>query len=175
MQMIQFIDALERCIDSQNWYGALIVALTLPDICARIDQPTENSSQRRYAAWFDAFAGDSYRVKSWNGGPEKTFLSGNDCYALRCALLHEGADNITRQRAREALERFQFLVPPRGTILHNNLVNTKLQLQVEVFSDDIRRAVITWLEATKSDPVKAAACNDLLKIQVSNGSGTFRI
>ena len=36
-------------------------------------------------------------------GAPHVFLHGEDCYALRCAVLHEGADDIVTQRARVAL------------------------------------------------------------------------
>ena len=74
------------------------------------------------------------------------FLSGEDCYALRCAFLHQGSDDISHQRARTVLEKFSFVVR-KGTmrILHTSLDKKKLELQVDSFCEDICRAAEKWI------------------------------
>ncbi len=67
---------------------------------------------------------------------DQAFLSGNDCYALRCAYLHEGSDNISQQNAKEVVDKFHFIVAPKGSTIHCNMMNTKLQLQVDIFCED---------------------------------------
>lgn len=64
---------------------------------------------------------------------DTSFLNGGDCYALRCAVLHEGSDDIVEQRAREALERFEFYEPAPGLRMHCNQIGVRLQLQVDLF------------------------------------------
>lgn len=71
-------------------------------------------------------------------------MSGADCYALRCALLHEGSDSILRQYAREALERFAFVAPSPGREIHCNQLGTALQLQVDIFCEDVCKGVDRW-------------------------------
>ncbi len=73
-------------------------------------------------------------------------MQGEDCYALRCALLHEGTDDISEQRAQEVLENFKFVVPPDGLIVHNNQSGKALQLQVDIFCRDICASVLDWLD-----------------------------
>ncbi len=65
-----------------------------------------------------------------------TFLFGKDCYALRCALLHEGVENIGEQRAREVLKSFRF-IKSGVALVHRNQYNDMLQLQVNEFARDI--------------------------------------
>jgi hypothetical protein len=60
---------------------------------------------------------------------------------MRCAYLHEGRDEIVEQKAQEALERFQFVVPPEGCVVHSNQFNNSLQLQVDIFCREIADAV----------------------------------
>ncbi|MBA7504750.1 hypothetical protein ES706_03404 [subsurface metagenome] len=113
--MKQLIDSVESSIKAENWYAALILTLTLPDIAGKIDNPN-SASNSRYAAWFDKYVGEKYKAKIGADKVEHIFLSGNDCYALRCSFLHEGKSEIVHQRARNVLDDFEFVVPPKGSI-----------------------------------------------------------
>ena len=157
--MDNLIQALDGCVKSENWYGALFIALTLPDICGKIDQP---DSQHHYAAWFDRYVKSKYVHGDW------TFLTGNDCYALRCAFLHEGKDNISTQNAKETVEKFYFRAPGRGTMHCNKFNNTLLQLQVDIFCNDIKEGVLSWLKNISGDVTKKKATECLLKIGVGD-------
>jgi hypothetical protein len=135
--------AIESAIANKNWYAALFIALSIPDICGHIESPTEKS-QARYEQWFEKYMLTKYSsVNNWDKSLY-IYLSPSDCYALRCALLHEGRDNITEQRAREALDRFHFIEPPPNTIRHCNQINNVLQLQVDIFCRDILEGLTQW-------------------------------
>ncbi|OGK44080.1 hypothetical protein A2957_01300 [Candidatus Roizmanbacteria bacterium RIFCSPLOWO2_01_FULL_38_11] len=75
--MRRIIDSVYNAIENENWYAALFVSLSFPDICAALE--SGETSGKKYADWFEK-----------NLSQYKGFLSGNDCYALRCALLHLG-------------------------------------------------------------------------------------
>src|SRR5262245_18777893 len=125
--MKRFTDAVRQCLGAGNWYGALSQALTLPDICGSIDYP--NSSPRaRYSQWFDQRLEPVYT--SVNHGKVNVFLTGLDCYALRCAYLHLGTDDITQQAAQERYDNFIFTTAG-GHLM--NLYNVKLVLNVTKF------------------------------------------
>ena len=169
--MNEFIGAIDSSFQSGNWYGALFIALSLPDICGKLNLPNEPGSQRRYAAWFDRYVRPKYTHKVGAYGHEKVFLSGNDCYALRCAFLHEGTDNTQAQRAREAVEKFHFIVAPPGCVIHCNSLGAKLQLQVDIFCEDIKQGVLSWLRDIETDVGKVASTQGLLKIQFPDVQG----
>ncbi|TKS62185.1 MAG: hypothetical protein EWM73_02723 [Nitrospira sp.] len=173
--MQEFVEAIDRSTAAQNWYGGLFVALSLPDICGKIDQPQETGSQRRYAAWFDKYVKPKYTHRIGVDRCEQVFLGGNDCYALRCAYLHEGSDNISLQRAREAVERFHFIVAPPGCTIHCNMLGTKLQLQVDIFCEDVKQGILAWLKDIQADPTKVQAAQSLLKIQFPDANSGIRI
>ena len=154
---------LINSIKNENWHAALIVALTLPDIAGKIEYPISCSS-KRYATWFDKYVRDQYKGRLGPNRTEHTFLSGNDCYALRCAYLHEGITDITQQKARDVLDEFIFVVPPKGSIVHCNQFDNKLQLQVENFCNDIINGLSQWLIDIMDDPIKQAALSSLIKI-----------
>src|SRR4030066_211862 len=96
--MKNILKSIENSLQNKNWYSALILSLILPDICGKLEN-TSKSSSERYPEWFDKYLG-----KKYNG-----FLSGNNCYALRCSFLHEGSGNIEKQRAKENLDHFVFV------------------------------------------------------------------
>lgn len=143
--MDSFLTALHKSLIEKNWYAALTIALLLPDICSKIEHPKKYSSSR-YPQWFDKFLGNS--GKKYHG-----FLNGNDCYALRCALLHEGSDIIETQNAKDALDRFVFLTDgPHCNLIQNSFFGDQefdgksiLQLSVRQFSEDIMLAVQEWM------------------------------
>ena len=110
MQIDVFLDSVESALTDHNWHAALAVALILPDICAKLEAPS-STSRDRYVSWFNAYLKPKY-VAEVRGQPEE-FLSGEDLYALRCAYLHEGADDITGQDAQRALDSFRFVAPCR--------------------------------------------------------------
>ena len=68
--MLDLCNSIEASIASQNWYAALITALTLPDICGSIEYPgfkgkwVERIYINRYTKWFDEFLGEDYKVYS---------------------------------------------------------------------------------------------------------------
>lgn len=173
--MNDLIKALEECLLSHNWHAALFVALSLPDICGKIETPLINSSQQRYAEWFNKYVTPKYTSINTQTGQENIFLSGNDCYALRCAYLHEGVDDVTMQRAREAVDSFLFIVAPIGMTIHCNMLNAKLQLQVNIFCTDIMNGVNSWLNDIENDIHKQTAISRFLIIQLPNSDGSMTI
>lgn len=146
MGMERFTNAIRGSIETKNWLGALTLALTMPDICGRLEAPNQSSS-KRYAAWWDRYMAKHY---SFFGRP--TMLAGGDAYALRCSYLHEGGSDITLQRAKVALDNFHFVAPMEGWKVHGNRINNILQLQVDVFAQQICDAATEWAQDTSGDP-----------------------
>lgn len=134
--MQHIIDAIEYSLDTQNAYGALALALTVPDICGWLETPIV-SSRARFTRWFDRYVSHHYvhEIGAWR--TKTIFLTGDDCYALRCAYLHSGQDDITMQRAQKALDSFVFVVTAPGSTMHCNRFNNVLQLQLDIFCRQI--------------------------------------
>lgn len=149
--MKRFTDAVRQAVAQENWYAALATALTLPDVCAKLESPNEGSKSR-YVKWYERFVQEEYTHWIGHNRVKHVFLSGADCYALRCSYLHEGGGNIENQPSREALNRFHFITPPgRGSIIHCNQNGTVLQLQVDIFCNDIAAAVDRWAAAESNN------------------------
>jgi len=161
--MKQLIDSVESSLKERNWPAALNSTLTLPDIAGKISYPI-TASGKRYADWFDEYVGAKYKSEVGAGHNVHTFLSGKDCYALRCSLLHEGSSNIKEQSAKDVLDDFMFVAPPKSGSVHCNQFNQKLQLQVDIFCNDILRGLKQWIKDIDKDPVKQSNLRNLMKI-----------
>ncbi len=156
--MQRFVDSIRLSIRTENWYSASTLALTLPDICGWLSDPTVGS-QKRYESWFEAYLSPFY--KSPFHGSDFTFLSGRDCYALRCAYLHEGTDEVLRQRAREVVSRFAFTT----TGSHCVLVDTVLLLNVQRFCADVCTGTESWARDVANDQAIQARVKELLLVR----------
>lgn len=148
--MKRFTGSLRSSVANGDWYVALATALTLPDLCGRLINPT-GSSGKRYSAWFKIWMEPQYTSILPTIG-EHTFLTGDDCYALRCSYLHEGGGDIAHQKIRKALDDFHFSAPlGAGISVHRNRYNNTLQLQVDTFCLEIADAVDAWTQSVASD------------------------
>ncbi|MDN4165478.1 hypothetical protein QWY31_08200 [Cytophagales bacterium LB-30] len=155
--------SIEESLATKNWYAALTVTLILPDISGKIEYPGIGSN-KRYANWFNKYVGNCYKSQVGASRNEYIFLSGDDCYALRCSYLHEGTSSITHQRARDVLDDFKFVSPPPSGQIHCNQFDNKLQLQVDIFCRDIIKGVKNWKLEIESDSSKTSRLNEFLKI-----------
>ena len=142
--MNNIIQSIEEAIQSKNHYAALGMALAAPDMCGWVLDPNIHS-KKRVITWFDSYLQSKYLREATENRPEHIFLNGSDFYALRCAFLHEGRENISTQKAQEILESFQFVVPPDGWTVHKNQSDNTLQLQVDIFCNDIIEGIKSFL------------------------------
>ncbi|WP_421547398.1 hypothetical protein [Pseudomonas sp. QD4] len=164
--MKRFTESLRSSVANGDWYVALSTALTLPDVCGRLIDPAIPSG-KRYPAWFKAWMEPGYTSVLPNVG-RHVFLSGEDCYALRCSYLHEGGGDIASQKARKALDDFHFIIPPsRGISIHRNLLGNTLQLQVDKFCLEIADAVDAWSQSVIADAGIQSRMSSLLMIHNS--------
>jgi hypothetical protein len=149
MTIRRFTDAIEQALVTHNYYAALALGLTMPDVCGKIQAPTV-SSKARYRAWFKKYMQPQYTRVA--GGKKHVFLSAEDAYALRCSYLHAGSDSISNQRIRKALTSFHFTEPGSdGGTWHRNQKNSVLQLQVDIFCREMCEAVGRWTQDMASD------------------------
>jgi hypothetical protein len=162
--MDNFLESVRQSLANRNWYAALYLSLTLPDICSRLESDDGKTSSKRYIAWFEKYLADEYKHDQGDGITH-VFLSGNDCYALRCAMLHEGWPDITTQRLQETLSKIHFTVVGSHCIQ----VDSVLQLDVPQFCSDICLAVTHWMSSFKSNHKdKAYRLEDLVVVHVGS-------
>lgn len=140
--MEELLSSLILSVESKNWHAALLAALTLPDICGSFDKQESENIKESYIKWFDMYLLKKYTAYVGANHEEHIFLNGDDCYALRCCYLHQGSGDISKARARKALNNFIFVEPNNMISMHRNyfarsledgtLIQT-LQLRVDIF------------------------------------------
>jgi len=167
--LVSMVASVRQAIQTGNWYSAICLALALPDICGWLETPNVRSSER-FVSFFDRFLAQAYTRPVGAQRQLHVFLSGNNCYALRCAFLHEGCDQVERQNAHRALTAFRFVAPSRN-IVHMNQSGTVLQLQVDIFCEDICGAVEGWMATgVAADAEVLARLQEMLVIDELDGA-----
>jgi len=163
--MQHLVDSVRKDLQNENWYAALFMALTLPDICGKIQYPKE-LSQARYVKWFNKYLSHKYTSEVGPSRERNVFLSGEDCYALRCSLLHEGKDVISGQRCRHALDSFLFVAKVGAHCNYFEVNGHKfLQLSVSRFCEDVCSSIETWLTDVGSDSIVQNRLAETVKIE----------
>ncbi len=126
--MQDIVDAIRKNLRDRNYYAALFMTIMLPSICGALESDDGEDSRAKYIGWYNRYIDD-------------LMLKGEDCYALRCSLLHQGR---TTHRS-SSFSRVLFTYPhPSGTTLHNNSINGALNLDIPLFCERVVRAVERW-------------------------------
>jgi hypothetical protein len=136
------LQQIEEALTDRLYFVALFTALGLPDICGAIDSSDGQATGPRYQGWFDEYvASKCYGV-----------LSGQDCYIIRCSVLHQG----TLEHSRSRYSRIILTPPnPQQIVVHLNRMSdasgTSLDINIETLCRDLVASVRTWLAAKSND------------------------
>ena len=114
-------------------FVALIGALAIPDMCAGLESDDGLSNGPRYKKWFDKWVASKYP-----GGK----VTGEDCWGLRCSLLHQGRLHPHKGQYTRVIfvER-----NASGNVFHRNVINDALNLDVQLFCTDLIESARAWL------------------------------
>ena len=103
--MLRLCDSIDSSILNENWYSALLGALTLPDICGAIEYPKLKELKEngivinRYTKWFDEFVGEDYKIRHNLNKNSLTYLS-------RAATLTEHGHHLEQVSDTSFIETF---------------------------------------------------------------------
>ncbi len=148
--MNELLLSIKESLESKNWYAALTVALILPDICGKIDTPGMKSG-KRYASWFDKYVKKYYTVQE---STDFALISGGDCYAIRCAMLHEFSKDLTMHNARKIIDKYKFCSPETcsfGTKFRVKQAGNEIELNVSDFCGKMIIGVNAWLKESRNN------------------------
>ena len=88
------IKSIRKSLEDKNYLAALALTLTIPDVCSHVEYPNEKFVGKRYTDWynkyFDVEFNGSYPQSNPNNLQIPPRFSSDDCYELRCAVLHSG-------------------------------------------------------------------------------------
>lgn len=159
------VESVQSSISSENWVAALTIALTLPDICAKVDGSYGTLSGDRYASWFEQYVSTLAQPIDMKSN-QYNFFSGKDCYALRCAFLHEGDMVITGRKAQEFVDAFSFIVAKNYLWSVSSGEKVKIEIHLVLFCEDICRGVTNWLASIAENEDIKSKLNRLPRIQI---------
>ncbi|MFC3441251.1 hypothetical protein ACFOKF_08580 [Sphingobium rhizovicinum] len=170
--MQQFLQAVRDAIAHKNRYGALAMALTLPDVCGNLDIPGRANGVR-YKDWTQKWLAPKYVI---NG---TIFLEESDIYQFRCAMLHEGTANIPSKK-KVTVEEIVFSDGPHVNLIVGNYIDGRkipdtLQLDPLIFAQEVCESVESWLSSVEGNPDIQQRISQLLNIRPSNDSGVWEI
>ncbi|ELV2768412.1 hypothetical protein QNS15_001811 [Enterobacter cloacae] len=178
--MQQLLSGIDDCLSKENWFGALFIAISLPDICGATEDKIKGNGAR-YKDWFNRYLKPRYNADNMyeylnltnpsmlQGMPEEmkdsfrarlpiVSFSADDCWSLRNACLHEGVDETN-------LRKFKITIPARENLhTHMNIFNGVLQLDVIEFCNDIAAGARKWLFDMQNEPDVMAKLNKMMTI-----------
>jgi hypothetical protein len=129
--MRDFLQQIGLALQANLYYMGLFAALAIPDMCGAAASEDGLSTRQKYIEWFDKYVGGKCK-----------FLTGEDCYRFRCSALHQGSS----QHASSSYSRVLFVEPTVSNIvMHCNVLNDALNIDVRVFCEDMVNAALQWL------------------------------
>ena len=136
------INEIMEALKNRLLYAALLLALTLPDICAALESQDGRSTPGRYKAWFNTWLRKKYEGQ----------LDAQDMYRLRCAVAHQGRFEHPGMK----YERVFFTLRPNGMFFHKNelpgIRKDGLNLDIVFFCKDVVESVEAWFAQKEGDP-----------------------
>ena len=163
VELRSILDEIEKALAAEQFYLAIAVTLSIPDICSSLEFDPEKPSwanRRTYVAW--CLRNVDSRFKN---------LTGDDLYNLRGGIVHRGS--FEHQKSRFA--RIMFLGPKSAFKAHDTLMagmqnvtiagktSKELRLDGDVllmgvvpFCRAIMDAARDWVIAKADDPIVRA-------------------
>jgi len=129
-----FLDQLRVALEHNLYYLALMGCLVIPDVCGALSSEDGEAKRERYVDWYNKYMSEMCG-----------FFDGQDCYSFRCSMLHQGST----MNPRSSYSRILFLEPGadrRNLILHCNVLNDALNLDVKIFCNTMIEAAERWLD-----------------------------
>ena len=139
-----FVAAALKAGEQENWLAALALALTLPDICAAVDDPRRGEA--RYVRWWDHYVAPRYEVTP---DPEDdwvahSYLPGLDAYYLRCSYVHAGTDVLDGKK-NHLMNRVRFLGPSNVRHFGLDEKTRTLTIPINMFVESVCLGVDSWI------------------------------
>lgn len=140
---------------SENWYAAVVLALTLPDVCVRLEGLAGGANYKGWCA--------TYVIPKLNPSTHE-FVSAKDLWGIRCAAVHEGVSRTAGHQSTHVGE--VVFVSPNNPAAMNRVSGPRrrILLQVDTFCNTICEGVDLWLADSLPNPTVQAHLPELLTV-----------
>jgi hypothetical protein len=136
------LDEIEKALSVGLYYLAIMLAVTLPDICVALESQDARSNTPRYKAWYDAHLSAKFPG-----------LTADDCFSLRCGVVHQGRFGLLGSQ----YERVIFTLPDeRHNMWIDCVYNNAYIFSADAFCREVISAVQDWFATKQSDPIVEA-------------------
>lgn len=136
--MTDLFNQIKKALDLNLFYLALMSTMSIPDICSSLQSPDGQASKDKYIDWYNKYMKKEYI----------NYINGEDCYYFRCSLLHQGLTLHPKSN----YERLLFIEPDNhNNILHLNIINNSLNINVKIFCIDLINGAENWLNDYGND------------------------
>ena len=148
--MQHLLNDVRESLEQDRWYGALGIALALPDICAKLERQTGGNGDK-YRRWFDANIGEQHTHLLQD--QTSVQMRGDDAWQLRCAYLHSGDVDIAPDTSgARSHHRFRFIhLYPKFGGIPRQVVDDELMVEVDEFCEDMCVMVERWMTNVDGD------------------------
>jgi hypothetical protein len=158
---------LDKALKAQLYYPALLVALTLPEVCSGLALPRGRFvKEADYVGFIDAYTDKK--------PPTNFGLTGSECYRLRGGVVHRGSFNGHPYFGTDAVI---FTIPESNAKMHAFTIQvgekTAFLLDLGTFCAAMREAVSRWHRDHEDDAVVAANMASLITFRASGLSPFF--
>lgn len=150
------LNQIEQTLNVGLFYVALVVTLSLPDICGALLDNDGRANSANYKAWYAA-----------NLQSEFPPLTPEYCYSLRCGVLHQGRSEIVGAGAAQTPVVFK-LPDPNGFHFNNIQMTGQhnvIAFEVAVFCDTVIEKVRAWYATAKTDANVAKNIANLVRMR----------
>ena len=149
--MQQYLDSIKLSLETNNYFSAIAIALTLPDICASIEAEDNKTSRDKYCRWFNKYLVDKYTIFSTDRNI--VVFSAKECYATRCSFLHQGTHITEHQdiisKEKNAVKSVNFM---NDTIFKGYIrLGDEITIDVKSFCQNMIIAVEQWILETRDN------------------------
>lgn len=184
--MKRFTDSIRHSLQEKNWFAALFMALSLPDICGKVENPKSKIIREHYCKWFNEnlkeLSGPENvyesikrstpgliaelrpeEIASYKAKKLDAFFTAEFCWALRNAMLHEASDITKKGKVH--------LTPTMSSF---NKFDDELQIGVPFLCEEICKAVEKWEQKVRQIPEVANRIDERSKITTELFGGRVR-
>lgn len=130
--------SIKQSLAYKNYYGALALALTLPDICSNLEFPKIERVGIRYEKWCEKY------IKS-------IFLNSNDYYKIRCSFLHSANENMRDKATMDSFKKYKFVsfnidnISIKNNVIDGKNIDNLIVLNINNFCLEICNSTEFWL------------------------------
>jgi hypothetical protein len=134
---------IERALQARLYYLALVGTLMLIDICSALETEDGKTDKYVYMAWYEKHLSPSY---GW--------LSAQDCYGLRCGMVHTGVmDHQVKNKPESHWTKVGFILPDAGGNQFRQFASNDFYFTgLAEFCRDVISRVKNWALTEKDNP-----------------------